>query len=165
MAKKTHAPKPALSDLEAHADAIRKELAVPKQNDVFRVAVEAGYLTALADGEVDEAEQVTMVRAIELLSAGAVIEWETEALLEECAERARKDGAGKRAEAAGKELRALGQAEAGLLFASLVAAASKGIDKKEAEVLKAVGAAAGVGGDAIKEIVKKATAMVKQAAG
>ncbi len=167
MAKKTQAGGNLRSpDLEAHAaEKIRKELAVPKQADVFRVAVEAGYLTALADGEVDEAEQAVMVRAIELLSAGAVIEWETETLLEECAARAGKDGAAKRAEAAGKELGALGQAEAGLLFAALVAGASKGIDKKEAEILKAVGGAAGLAGDAIKEIVKKANALSKQAAG
>jgi tellurite resistance protein len=165
MAKKTQAAKPALPELEAHAEKIRIELKVPRQNDVFRVAVEAGYLTALADGEVDDAETAVMVRAIEILSEGAVIEWETETLLGECAERADKHGAAKRAESAGKELKALGQAEAGLLFAALVAAASKGIDKKEAEVLKTVGAAAGLAGDAIKEIVKKANAMSKQAAG
>lgn len=165
MAKKTQATKPALPDLEAHADRIRSELDVPKQNDVFRVAVEAGYLTALADGAVDDAEQAVMVRAIEILSTGAVIEWETETLLDECAARAEKDGAATRAQAAGKELGALGQAEAGLLFAALVAGASKGIDKKEAEVLKTVGNAAGLAGDAIKEIVKRANAMSKQAAG
>jgi tellurite resistance protein len=164
MAKKNQATKPALPDLEAHADKIRSELNVPKQNDVFRVAVEAGYLTALADGVVDDAEQAVLVRAIEILSAGAVIEWETEALLEECVGRAEKDGAAKRAQAAGKELGALGQAEAGLLFAALVAGASKGIDKKEAEVLKTVGGAAGLAAEAIKEIVKKANAMSKQAA-
>ena len=79
---------------------------------------------------------------------------------EECAERANKDGAAKRAEAVGKELKALDQAEAGLLIAAIVARASKGIDKKEAEVLKNVGAAAGVSGDAIKAIVKRATSIL-----
>jgi tellurite resistance protein len=160
MSKKTPAEaKLSLAELEAYASRIRNELKVPKQNDVFRVAVEAGYLTALADGTVDSAETATMVRAIEMLSEGAVIEWETEELLAECAKRAEKDGASKRAESAGAELKALGQAEVGLLFAALVAGASKGIDKKEAETLKAVGAAAGLAGDAIKEIVKRANAM------
>ena len=113
MAKNPPELKTALAELEAHAASIRSELKVPKQNDVFRVAVEAGYLTALADGEVDAAERATMVRAVDLLSAGAVIEWETEALLEECEARAAKDGAAKRAAAVGESLAALGQAEAG----------------------------------------------------
>ena len=47
----------------------------------------------------------------------------------------------------------------------LVAAASKGIDKKEAEVLKGVAAAAGLAGDRVKEIVKRANAISKQAGG
>jgi tellurite resistance protein len=162
MAKKPPEPKSALADLETHAQNIRQELKVPKQNEVFRAAVEVGYLTALADGKVDAAERATMVRAIDLLSEGAVIEWETETLLEECAKHAEKDGVGKRAEAAGAALKALGQAEAGLLFAALVARASRGIDKKEAEVLKVVGSAAGLGTDAVREIVKRAATLSKE---
>jgi tellurite resistance protein len=156
MAKKPPESKSALADLEAQAESIRKDLKVPKQNEVFRAAVEAGYLASLADGEVDEAEHATMVRAIEILSEGAVVEWETETLLEECAERAKLEGAAARAVAVGKQLANLGQANAGLYFAALVARASNGIDKKEAEVLKAVAAAAGVTADAVRDIVKKA---------
>jgi tellurite resistance protein len=156
MAKKPSEAKSALADLEAQADSIRKELQVPKQNEVFRAAVEAGYLTSLADGEVDEAEKSTMIRAIEILSEGAVVEWETETLLDECAERAKLEGAPARAIAVGKQLADLGQANVGLFFAALVARASNGIDKKEAEALKAVGAAAGLSGDAVRDIVKKA---------
>jgi hypothetical protein len=155
MSKKPE-PKSALADLEAQAESIRKQLQVPKQSDVFRTAVEAGYLASLADGEVDEAELATMVRAIEILSEGAVVEWEAETLLDECAERAKVEGAPARAVAVGKQLAALGQAETGLYFAALVARASNGVDKKEAEVLKAVGAAAGVSGDGVRDIVKKA---------
>lgn len=156
MAKKPPEPKSALADLEAQAESIRKQLQVPKQSDVFRSAVEAGYLTALADGEVDEAEQATMVRAIEILSEGAVVEWEAGTLLDECVERAKLEGAEARAVAVGKELAALGQAQTGLYFAALVARSSNGIDKSEAEVLKAIGAAAGVSSDAVRDIVKKA---------
>jgi tellurite resistance protein len=156
MAKRQADPKSALADLEAQAESIRKELQVPKQSEVFRAAVEAGYLASLADGEVDEAELATMVRAIEILSAGAVVEWETETLLAECAEHEKLQGAAARAEAVGKELAQLGQAPAGIYFASLVARASNGIDKREADVLKAVGAAAGLSSDAVRDIVKKA---------
>jgi len=159
MAKSKPEARSALADLEAHARSIRLELEVPRQNEVFRAAVEAGYLTALADGEVDAAEQATLIRAIDLLSQGAVIEWETETLLDECAERAKADGAAKRAAAVGAALAALGQAEAGLFFAALIARASKGLDKKEAEVLKAVGSAAGVTSDAVRDIVKRATTL------
>jgi len=59
---------PRIARLTEHAAEIRKELQVPRQNDVFRCAVEAGYLAALADGEVDDAERHTIARAAEILS-------------------------------------------------------------------------------------------------
>lgn len=158
-AKKREEPKTASLDLEAHAKSIREGLKVPKQNELFKAAVEAGYLAALADGEVDDDERRAMVRAVDLLSEGAVIEWETEELLDACAGRAEAQGAGARAEAVGKELGALGQAEAGIFLAAVVARASKGVDKSEADVLKAVGAAAGLKADAVKDILKKATSL------
>jgi hypothetical protein len=145
------------ADLEKHAEAVRAELRVPKQNEVFKAAVEAGYLTALADGDVDKAEMGAIVKAVDILSKGAVIEWEADTLVEECAARAKKDGAGTRGEAVGAELKALGAGEAGIYFAALVARASKGIDKKEAEVLKTIGKAAGVSTDKVRDIVKKAS--------
>jgi tellurite resistance protein len=145
--------------LEAHAESVRKDLAVPQQSEVFRAAVEAGYLAALADGAVDDEEHEMMIKAIELLSEGAVIEWEADSLLEECAERAEKEGAGARAEAVGKALTALGQAEAGLFFAAVVAMASGGLDETEADVLQQVGNAAGLPAQKVKAIVKKAAAI------
>jgi hypothetical protein len=152
-------PKSAIEDMEKLADEIRRDLNVPRQSDVFRCAVEAGYLAAQADGEVDETELATIAKAIDILSVGAVIEWETDTLLEECAVRLKKDGAEQRAKAIGAELKALGQAEAGLLFAALVARATQGIDKREAEILKAVGTEAGVGADSLRAIVKRATSL------
>jgi tellurite resistance protein len=156
MATKQPEPSSALADIEAHAGTIRSALNVPKQNEVFRAAVEAGYLTALADGEVDASEREAMVKAIELLSEGAVVEWETESLLDECAAAAEKEGVSARTRATGKALAELGQADAGLFFAAVIARASKGIDKKEAEALKGVGAAAGLSAEKVGEIVKRA---------
>ncbi len=153
MAKSTP---PTVSELEKHAASIRDELKVPKQSEVFRCAVEAGYLAALADGDVDDTELETIVKAVEVLSVGAVIEWEADSLLEECIERAKTEGAKARADAVGAELKALGHAEAALLFAATVARATKGIDKTEAAVLKAIGAAAGVSTDKVRAIVKRA---------
>ncbi len=152
MAKSTDA----LALLEKHAAEIRKELVVPRQNDVFRAAVEAGFLAAMGDGEMDDTERATIIRCVELLSQGAVIEWETDHLLDECAERAEREGTDKRAKAVGAALKGLGHAEAGLLFAAVIARVTHGVDKKEAEVLKAVGGAAGITADKIKSIVKRA---------
>jgi len=85
-----------LADLEKQAERLRAELKVPRQNDLFRAAIEAGYLVANADGTFDATERETLVKAIGILSVGAVIEWEVETLLDECEERAKKDGAAKR---------------------------------------------------------------------
>lgn len=144
-------------NLEDHADEIRKDLAVPRQADVFKAAVEAGYLVALADSGVDATEREVLVKAVEMLSKGLVIEWETDALIEEFAQRAQSDGVEKCCERVGNILKETGQGEAGLFIAALVARATKGIAKSEAEVMKAIGKTAGVTPDKMKDIVKRAT--------
>jgi len=143
--------------LEDHADEIRKDLAVPRQADVFKAAVEAGYLVALADSGVDATEREVLVKAVEMLSKGLIIEWETDALIEECEKRAQDDGVEKCCERVGNILKETGQGEAGLFIAALVARATKGIAKSEAEVMKAIGKTAGVPADKMKDIVKRAT--------
>jgi tellurite resistance protein len=145
-------------DLEKHAEAIRKDLAVPKQNEIFKVAVEAGYLAALADGEVDDDELAAIARAVNVLSKGAIIEWEVETLLEECKARVEKEGVAKRSEALGAILKDLGQPEAGLLFAAFVAHATGGVDADETAALEAIGKAAGLPKGRVATIAKKAQA-------
>jgi tellurite resistance protein len=152
---------PTILLLEKHADTIRSELRVPKQSEVFRAAVEAGYLTANADGNVDDGERSTIVRAVEILSEGAVIEWEVETLVAECVERSKTEGADKRAAQVGATLKELGQAEVGILLASVVARATKKVEKKEADVLKAVGKAAGLTNEQIASIVKRAASIAE----
>ena len=100
-----------------------------------------------------------MVKAVEQLSQGLVLEWETEALLDTCAASAKSDGYDARAEKVGARLQALGHAEAGLLVAAFVARASNGVAKSEAEVLKAIGKAAGLKASDVKDIVKRATGL------
>src|SRR6185503_4353289 len=140
------------AELEKHAEAIRKDLAVPKQNEVFEAAAEAGFLAANADGTVDDDERAMLVAAIDTLSKGAVIEWEADALIESCVERT---ATGDRTEAVGARLKALGQPEAGLLFAAFVAQASGGIDKKESAVLHAIGKAAGIAKPKVTALLKR----------
>lgn len=146
------------TELDKFAQQIASELKGKDQNALFRVAVEAGHLAALADGDADAAEHAAMVKAIETLSAGAVIEWEVEALLTECEERIGAEGPIARGEAVGKTLKDLKQVEAGLFIASLVAFATGGIDKKEAGVLERIGVAAGLAKSDIAGIVKRARA-------
>ncbi len=145
-----------LKELEKRSAELHAEVPSAKQSEVFAAAVEAGYLTAIADGTLDETERAALTRAIELLSRGAVIEWETEALLEQCASRAKDAGAKARAEEVGKALKESGQAEAGLLVGAIVACATGGVDKTEADTLKQVAKAAGVASDKLRAIVKRA---------
>ncbi len=145
--------------LEEYAEEIRADLNIPRQSEVFAHAVEAGYLAARADGTVDAEERGVLVKAVGMLSQGAVIEWEVEGLLDECEARAEKDGVATRSVAIGEALKELGQPEAGLLVAAFVARASNGVDKSEADVLKAIGKAAGLSADKVKGVVKRATGL------
>ena len=142
--------------LEDHADKIREELKVPRQDELFKAAVEAGYLTARADGGVDDTERDVLVKAVELLSQGLVLEWETASLIDECQKLADSEGVEGRAAKVGAVLKDLGQVEAGLFVAALVARATKGVEKSEAELLKAIGKSAGIGNDKVRDIVKRA---------
>lgn len=145
--------------LEEYAEEIRADLKVPRQSELFAHAVEAGYLAARADGEVDADERNVLVKAVGMLSQGAVIEWEIESLLDQCEARAAQDGAAQRASQIGLALKDLGQAEAGLLVAAFVARATNGVAKSEADVLKSIGKAAGLTADTVKGVVKRATGL------
>ena len=148
--------------LEKHAEEIKLDLNVPKQTEVFAIATEAGYLAATTDGTLDDQERTALVRAIEVLSRGAVIEWEVDTLLDECATRSKSEGADKRADAVGARLKDLGHPEPGLLFAAFVAQASGGIDKKESAVLHAIGKAAGVAKNKVSALLKRVGAPVTE---
>lgn len=148
--------------LEDHADKIRDELKVPRQNELFKAALEAGYLAARADGGVDDTERDVLVKAVELLSQGLVLEWETDGLIDELKKLADDEGLEGRATKVGAVLKDLDQAEAGLFVAALVARATKGVDKSEAELLKSIGKSAGVSTDKVRDIVKRATSLANE---
>ena len=126
---------------------------------IIRILGEGQY--DVPEGEVAGLDSLDdhLEHAVELLSQGLVLEWETEALVDECAARAEKDGVDACAERVGGSLKQLGQGEAGLFVAALVARATKGVAKSEAEVIKSVGKAAGVSNDKIRDIVKRATSI------
>ncbi|MBX3233757.1 MAG: hypothetical protein KIT84_09185 [Labilithrix sp.] len=145
--------------LEDHAEKIREKLKVPRQDELFKAAVEAGYLTALADGGIDEAERDILVKAVELLSRGLVIEWETDSLIDDCQKAVEADGLEGSAKRVGEKLKELGSADAGIFVAALVARATKGVEKSEAEMLKNIGKSAGIDTKKVGEIVKQATSL------
>jgi len=145
-----------VSYLEEQATEVQKSLPAGNQSALFEAAVEAGYLTALADGTEDEGEREALVKAIEILSAGLVLEWEVEPLVEKIAERVKKEGNDARCAAVGKLLKELGHAEAALLIGAVVAHATAGIDKKEAGVLEKIGTAAGLEKKQLAAVAKKA---------
>lgn len=143
--------------LEAQANDVRAALGTGTRADqLFKLAAEAGYLTALADGAEDAAEREAVVEALEALSKGVVIEWETEGFLGEAWARISAEGVDARCAAVGAQMSALGGAEAGLLVGAIVAYASHGIDKSEAGVLEKIGAGAGLARAQVAAIVKKA---------
>src|SRR5579859_7108384 len=99
-AKKT---KPNTAYLEQQAEAVRAALASSgRQSEVFRAA-----------GKEDADERAAIESAIEALSKGFVIEWETESFLDEAAAKVGEEGAEARCVAVGKRLAELGHAEAG----------------------------------------------------
>ncbi len=149
---------PNTSYIEQQAETVRASLAGSNQAELFKLAVEAGYLAALADGTEDAAEREALVAAVETLSKGLVIEWETEGFLAESYARITAEGNDGRAAAVGARLKELGQAEAALLVGAIVAHASGGVDKKEALVLEKIATAAGLSKPQIASIVKKARA-------
>jgi len=143
-------------DFDKIAAGMRDTLSVSKQEELFRAAAEAGYLAALSDGEADSGEKEAIVKAMHKLSDGLVIEWEIDALLEQCDERIGAEGHQARATAVGAKLKELGQVDAGMLLAAYVALATSGIDKREAKMLEQIGTAAGMNRSQISGAVKKA---------
>jgi hypothetical protein len=145
--------------LEEQAEAVRESLAgTTRLPEVFAAAAEVGYLTALADGVENDEERAAVVMALEVLSKGFVVEWETETFIDEAKKKLDAQGADARCTEVGERLKSLGHAEAGLLIGAIVAHASAGIDKSEASVLEKIGAAAGIDRKQVVAIVKKARA-------
>ncbi|MBW2458506.1 MAG: hypothetical protein JRI68_28665 [Deltaproteobacteria bacterium] len=153
MAKTTNKKKPTKEKLAEYAEQIRGELEeFRKQDDMFRVAVEVGYLAARADGEVDEAERQALIAAVDILSQGVVIELEVDAIVAEL--EAVEGNDLQKAEALGAKLDSASQADAGLLVGAFVAQATSGIDRGERKVLRTMGRAAGLKDHRIRAILK-----------
>jgi len=144
------------ADLKKIAADMRKVMTGPTLNQVYRLAMEAGYLCALADGEADDGEKAAIVKAVHDLSSGLVVEWEVDALIDQCNEAIGNEGFDARCSAVGAGLKELGQAEAGLLLGAYAALATGGLDKKEAGMLEKIGSAAGITKNQVANLVKQA---------
>lgn len=148
----TSTKRPTKEKLATFAEEVRKQLEFRGQDEVYGVAVEIGYLAASADGTIDDEERQAIIDAVDILSQGVVIELEVDSIIE--AASADDQPVKAHAEALGKRLKALGQADAGLLFGAFVAQSSSGIDKSERSILRAVGKAAGISDRKIRTILK-----------
>jgi tellurite resistance protein len=145
--------KPTKEKLAEYAESIRSELKeFRQQDDLFRLAVEVGYLAARADGEVDDSERKTLVDAVDILSKGVIIEMEVDSIIAEV-EAVEGDDVAK-AKVLGEQLAKLEQADAGLLVGAFVAQSTSGIDKNERKVLRDVGRAGGLKDARIRAILK-----------
>lgn len=144
--------KPTREKLAEYAGELRKELSFRGQDELFRLAVEAGHLAAKADGNVDASEQQAIIDAVDILSQGTVIELEVESIIHDSDAAAGSDL--DKAEAIGKRLGELGQGEPGLLLGAFVAQAVGGIDAAERKVLRTVGKAAGISDNKIRRVLK-----------
>lgn len=144
--------RPNVQRLRDYASNVRGQVDAADQQKVFHAAVEAGYLAATADGSFDEQEKAALVKAIELLSEGSVIEWEVDSVVESLASA--PGTSEERVANAAEKLKASGHPEAGVLVAAFVAQATSGIDKKEEKILKAIAKAAGVTDKRAREILK-----------
>lgn len=138
------------------ANAIEQALPIYDREKLFQAVVEAGYLVALADTEADAEERKVIEESIFALSKELVIDWEVEGLIHRACEQIGAEGHVARAKVLGERFKALGQAGAGLYVASLVALATHGIDKREVDMLRRIGAAAGLDDAAVASIVKRA---------
>jgi len=145
-----------VDNLEKYAGQIRAALPPNKQGEVFKLATEAGYLTALADGTEDEEERSALVESLETLSHGLVLEWEIEDVIQDTWGRVQAEGAESVGKSIGVKLKELDAIEAGLFVAAIVALTTSGLDKTEAEMLQTIGTAAGLANSKIGEIVKRA---------
>ncbi|MFO0565363.1 MAG: hypothetical protein U0263_06860 [Polyangiaceae bacterium] len=143
-------------DLKKIAAEMRKAMTGPALNQVYRYAMEAGYLCALADGEADDDEKKAIVEALHDLSSGLVVEWEVDAMMDECNEAIGSEGHAGRCDSVGKKLKELGHAETGLLIGAYTALATAGLDKKEAGMLEKIGSAAGIPKTQVTNLVKQA---------
>jgi uncharacterized tellurite resistance protein B-like protein len=150
-------------ELQTIAAAIRKELPVGQQDELFRLAVESGYLAALADGNADAEERTMIAEAITEISDGVVVEWEVEVLLNECNELIGMEGHHGRCAAIGQRLKELGHERTGLMLAALVALATGGLDELEVKMLQRIADAAGVANAQLAEVVKEARGMTSEA--
>ncbi len=136
-------PMPDFADIEKHAEGIKKDLAVPKQNEVFKAAAEAGYLVLCAGRNCRRRRARDARSRSKILSAGAVIEWEVEDLLES-AEKMRRPMAKRNARDAVARIERARTTRSWCFVCGVRRAPSGGIDKKELAILHAIGKAAGV---------------------
>lgn len=109
---------------------------------LFNAIVEAGYLVAAADGQVDDTELATLKNAVQIISDGDISADEIDTLVEDLIDLRRSEGETARCKAVGQSLADSKAAEEGLYLAAAIAYVSAGLDERELAVMEHIASAA-----------------------
>jgi uncharacterized membrane protein YebE (DUF533 family) len=136
------------------------ERAKAVERDVERVAlftplIEAACVTAIADGDIDDAERDAIRAVIRNVGVSYLDDDAVEAVVASSVDRTRSQGVAKRCEDLGARLKSMQLVEPGLAVATLVAQISHGIDQSELSALQHMARAAGMSDDALAELVER----------
>lgn len=139
---------------------VREALEARAAGGVARAAVvapliEAACLTAVSDGEVDDAERDAIRAVVHTLGVTALDDDAVEAVVASSIERTRIDGTERRCNELGLRLKKLGLEAAGLCAAALVAHISHGLDPGELATLQRLGAAAGLSDEEVASVLDR----------
>jgi tellurite resistance protein len=113
---------------------------------LFNAIVEAGYLVAAADGDVDDRELDTLKSAVATLTEGEMPQSDIETLLEDFIDLRKSEGEESRCKAVGAILREANCSEEGVYLAAAIAYVSAGLSETELAVMEKIARAAHVSG-------------------
>lgn len=122
----------------------------PNAAALFEAIVEAAYLVATADGELDETEREAFGRVVAQACHGAVSEDQIGALLSDLADQLAEDGLEKRIEMVGRTIAKEEHQREVLRIAGFLASISGGVSDVERRVLEAMAEAFGLESGAVE---------------
>jgi hypothetical protein len=120
-----------------------------------RAVLDAVCLVAVADGSVEASEREALERLVKLVGAEAEMPW-VQQRLGELEKVALSDEIAREAERVGQKLQACSAAVEGLTAAAVIGLVSQGMTLGELELLRHMGAAAGILDESISAMVESA---------
>jgi len=127
----------------------------PNAAALFEAIVEAAYLVATADGELDATERDAFERVVAQACDGAVSEEQIGALLSDLADQLAEDGLQKRIDMVGRTIAKEEHQREVLRIAGFLAAISGGVSEVERRVLVAIAEAFGLEHDIVEAELRR----------